>query len=111
MKKETVPIVVFYILYFVWIFTVVYLTTQTTILNYFSIGVVLFYFLFLREKGDFIWFAAAFMIPLAITAFSVEKGLPEFSPKLILFMPPWLPLAWGTTIIALRKFYTVVSEV
>lgn len=110
MKKETVPIILFYILYFVWIFTVVYLTTQTRLLTYFSLGVVLFYFAFLREKKDAVWFITSAFAPIIITIVSFENVRLNFNPELILYMPLWLPLAWGTTVVALRKFYLVVMN-
>ena len=57
MKRETL-IVIFYVLYFSWLFTVIYLSPETALLNVFTSGIVLFYFLFLRQEGDFVWFFA-----------------------------------------------------
>lgn len=109
MKKETIPIVVFYVLYFCWIFLITYLTPQVRILNYFTSGVSLFYFVFLREKGDLYWFLLGILVPLFITAVSFVNMSPVIDISLIYYMPIWLPLAWGTTVIALRKFFIIVN--
>jgi hypothetical protein len=109
MKKENI-IVIFYVLYFSWLFTVAFLTPSTNILNYFTSVVTLFYFLFLRGKGDFSWFWISALFPLFFAAFSLAHWQIKFEPTLLYYTPLWLPLAWGTTIVALRKFYTLISR-
>src|SRR3989344_1616555 len=104
MKKEGI-IVIFYILYFTWLFLITYLTNQTRTLEYISVGIVLFYFTFLRERGDFFWFWAGVLVPVIGAAVSLDKGGVDFDIQILTFMPIWLPLAWGTTIVALRKLY------
>lgn len=109
MKKQTL-LVIFYILYFAWLFTVTYLTKETMILNYFTSAVILFYLIFLREKNDVYLFILVSVVVLlgANSAFS-EWPLNIDIDKL-LNTPPWLPIAWGTTVLALRKLYIVVLE-
>jgi len=51
----------------------------------------------------------AFLIPIIITAFSFAGGKFDFNFRLITYMPVWLPLAWGTTVVALRKFFLVIN--
>ena|SRR3989344_3040895 len=109
MRTNTTPIIVFYILYFFWLFTVTYLTPEVTILNYFTIAVSIFYFLLLREKGDFFWFWLSALVPVLFAAISFVNWELKFDLDLVAFMPIWLPLAWGTTVVALRKFYIVIA--
>ena len=106
--KET-PVLIFYILYFIWLFTVTYLTPEIMIVNYFTGGVALFYFIFLREKEDVLWFLIASLIPIIVTATDITSWQLSFNFGLVAYMPLWLPLAWGTTVVALRKFYISVA--
>lgn len=110
MVKTTTPVIVFYILYFVWLFGITYLTPELNLLNYFSGGVVLFYFIFLREKGDMSWFLFSCLVPIVFTVFSLKHWQFKFDLDALKFMPIYLPLAWGTTVVALRKFYTVITS-
>lgn len=107
--KNTTPIIIFYIVYFLWLFTVTYLTPEVMFLNYFTGGVTILYFLLLREKGDLFWFSVSALIPMLMAAISWEKGSLKTDINLVYLMPMWLPLAWGTTVIALRKFYLVLA--
>lgn len=104
MKKENL-IVVFYILYFAWLFTITYLNPNINLNNYFTVFVALFYFLFLREKGDFIAFTIAALIPVLQTILGFSHWEIDYNPELLSYMPFWLPTAWGTTVVALRKLY------
>src|SRR3989344_5858155 len=57
MRKNINLLVIFYVIYFTWLFLVAYLWTNSQILTYFLLGIILIYFIFLREKYDFIIFA------------------------------------------------------
>jgi len=109
MKKETL-IVVFYILYFTWLFSVTYLTQDPNILNYFSIVVTIFYFALVRESGDFLWFLLGFAFSILLTVVVVKGFQVKFDTSGIFLIPIWLPISWGTTIVALRKFYLIVQK-
>jgi hypothetical protein len=109
MKKET-AILLFYVLYFIWLFTVTYLTFNTPILNLFTAFVSIFYLIFLREKGDFWWFFLAAAIPIIVSCFTITGWYINFSTDNLKYFPPWLSLAWATTIVALRKLYFVISK-
>lgn len=108
MKKET-SIIIFYVLYFSWLFTLTYLTTDTKILNLFTTGILFFYFTFLKEPGDIVWFAATFIGAVLGRISSVEQGRMVFDTEAITQIPIWLPAAWGTTIVALRKFFIMLN--
>lgn len=109
MKKETL-VVLFYFLYFVWLFSVTFLTGSTSILNYYLAFVSVFYFLFLREPGDFLWFWFGASVPIFTALFSFTGWQPSFNLENLYYLPIWLPLAWGTTIVALRKFFVIVTR-
>jgi len=108
LKKETL-IILFYILYFAWLFTVTYLSPNTVNINYFTLFVVFFYFVFLREEWDLIWFIVASSIAL-IGQNSLFSEIGEKNFDQISQIPFWLPLSWGTTVLALRKFFILVSN-
>jgi hypothetical protein len=108
LKKETL-IITFYVLYFGWLFTIAFLTQDPQLLNYFTGFVALFYFIFLREPGDNWWFTAGFIVAIIIGAASFVGFQFKFDFLLIKNMPLWLPVAWGTTFAALRKFYIIVT--
>jgi hypothetical protein len=97
MKKERL-IIIFYLLYFSWLFSITYLIVDTTVLAYYAIGALILYFIFLRERYDSILFSLVALIPLYL----LRADIPN--------IPLWIPIAWGTTAIALRKFYTLVSK-
>ncbi len=109
MKKENI-IISFYVVYFGWLFTVAFLTPSVTILNYFTATVAVLYFVLLREKGDIVWFWISALIPLLVAATSFGNWQFSFDFNLLYYTPLWLPLAWGTTIVALRKFFILVTK-
>ena len=108
MKRETL-IVIFYVLYFSWLFTVIYLSPETALLNVFTSVIVLFYFLFLRQEGDFVWFFATLVGAIFGRFISLENRRLSFDIQSINEFPIWLPLAWGTTVLALRKFFLILN--
>lgn len=108
--KKVNIIVIFYILYFSWLFTVAFLTPSINTLNYFTSFVAVFYFLLLRQEGDLFWFWASAAIPLILSLTSFSNWQFKFDLEMIKFVPLWLPLAWGTTVVALRKFYYLISR-
>lgn len=109
MKKDTL-VITFYILYFSWLFAVTYLTQDIKILNYYTILVVGFYFLFLRERGDFFWFCGGVVVSVILTITSYSNFQIKFDASVIPYIPIWLPMAWGTTLIALRKFVLLLER-
>jgi len=109
MKAET-KILLFYVLYFIWLFSVTYLTFNTQILNYFTFFVSAVYILFLREKGDIYWFVFAGFAPVVFSLFSLKGWVINFTTDNIQYFPPWLALAWATTIVSLRKLYFVINK-
>src|SRR3989344_4066904 len=109
MRKEKM-IVIFYILYFSWLLLISYFSPNADFLNYFSYGITIFYFLFLREKGDFIWFWAGVSVPLITASVSVIHWSTKIDFSAFRFIPIWLPLAWGITIVSLRKLYFIVTR-
>lgn len=97
-------VVIFYILYFTWLLMITYLTRNVLVLNYFSLAVTIFYFLLLREKNDFLLFLAAGSASIFLTFFAMNtRSLPVnfFDLNTV---PIWLPLAWGITVVSLKKF-------
>ncbi|MBU0570286.1 hypothetical protein KKB40_05960 [Patescibacteria group bacterium] len=108
LKKETL-ITVFYVLYFGWLFTIAFLTQDSQLLNYFTGFVALFYLVLLKQHGDFWWFLAGILASVIIGTLSFSGFAPKLDLSLIEYTPYWLPLAWGTTFVALRKFYTIVT--
>lgn len=110
LKKETL-IIVFYVLYFSWLFAVTFLTQDPGLLNYLTVFIAFFYLIFLRGKGDIIWFATGFAISLILMVFSLEGLHVETDFEILKHTPIWLPTAWGTTIVALRKFYVTLTSV
>jgi len=109
MKKDTL-VIIFYVLYFSWLFTVTYLTQDIKVLNYYTICVALFYFLFLREKGDILWFILGISFSVLLTITSYSSFQLKFDTSIIPYLPIWLPMAWGTTVIALRKFVLLLER-
>lgn len=109
MKKENI-IVIFYVIYFSWLFTVAFLTPSHEFLNYFTISITLIYFTFIKEKGDLLWYWLSALLPILITSTSFKNFQIYFDITIFQYMPLWLPLAWGITIVALRKFYILVTR-
>jgi hypothetical protein len=85
-------------MYFIWLFTVTFLTADQQLLDYFTIAIILIYIAFLREPYDALFFGLVSVIPLYLNREAVQ------------FTPLWIPIAWGTTAIALRKFYVLVTR-
>jgi hypothetical protein len=109
MKKENL-IIIFYILYFGWLMSIVYLARQPVILDYFTVTVALFYFAFLREEWDLFWFLLGSVLVIFTVMSSFYNGIFQINLNSFLDIPPWLPLSWGTTFVALRKFFIIISR-
>ena len=109
MKKENL-IVIFYVLYFAWLFTVTYLTPEPPILNYFTLGVAAFYFIFLRGENDLFWFLLGSSVAFAIVILGIGSGRFQLNFSAIKDTPIWLPIAWGTTFVTLRKLFVLVAR-
>lgn len=109
MKQKVNLIIIFYVLYFSWLFLVAYLWPNTTILAFFLLFIVGFYFIFLKGKFDLFLFA---FVVVASWLISRELALdPGFAN--IGFPPlgiPYWPVAWGITTLALRRFYLLLSD-
>lgn len=110
-KNKEKQIVVFYILYFSWLFTLTILTVDAKLQDYFAIAIVSFYFILLRENYDLLWFCLFALASIAKILLPLESAftLNYFYEK-IGEIHIWLPFSWGTTAVALRKFYTLVNE-
>ena len=107
MKRETY-LVSFYVLYFGWLTVVTFFSPATILLNYFTGAIIIFYFLFLKEKWDLIIFSASSLLSFLTPSMTLNDWK-TFSQLPIMEIPFWLPFAWGTTVIALRKLYTVIE--
>lgn len=111
LKLETqTALIIFYVLYFLWLALLVFLSADHMMLNYISYGAVILYFVFLYEKGDVFWFLGTIAIYFAFIIVRF-KGL-DFDPQFAeaFSIPYWLPLAWGTTTVALRKIYFIIAN-
>lgn len=109
MKKESL-IIIFYIVYFGWLLVVTFLNLNVDLLNIFTSFVALFYLIFLRQDEDLFWFILSACVPV-VFAITIIKGFSiKFEITQIQFLPLWLPIAWGTTIVALRKFFSIVTS-
>lgn len=103
--------VAFYILYFGWLFTLTTLTVEVKWQNYFAIVVVLFYFIFLRDIWDPLWFSLFALGSVLYRLFPLESEMSaEYFYEELGKMEVWLPLSWGTTAVALRKFFIIVNQ-
>ena len=109
MKTET-SIILFYVLYFGWLSVVTFLVPNTQLLIYFTSAITIFYFVLLREKWDVFWFllGVSFMVLAASTSF--HRGEFKFNFGVVTELHVWLYLAWGTTFVALRKFFLIVTR-
>ena len=109
-KKQT-AIIVFYTAYFLWLLIIAYVSPETDLVNLFTGIIVAFYFVYLKEVGDVQWFLATATM---VTIYLFYTGTLYFDDFLslnnLVYIPIWIPLAWGTTIVALRKFYLKMNK-
>jgi len=110
MKNRVNLIVVFYVLYFGWLSVVTFLSPDSQLLTYFTSAVTIFYFAALREKWDVFFFilGACLMVLAASTSF--HRGEFKFNFGVVTELHVWLYLAWGTTVVGLRKFFLIVMR-
>jgi len=109
MRKRLNLIVIFYVLYFTWLFTLIFLSSRPDILTIFLLCILAFYFLFLYEKYDFWFFSLVYIGSIAIGGYVAYD--PAFNS--IGFPPlgvPYWPFAWGITTLAMRKFYISINK-
>lgn len=105
--KKDKFLVIFYILYFSWLFTITILGSNSIYNNLFSLVVVLFYFIFLKENLDEIIFLLSLAFPFLLnTNFYHEFFSKPYEYSLL--TPFWLPVMWGTTVLALRKLLIIL---
>jgi hypothetical protein len=108
--KEERAVVVFYILYFGWLFTLTTLTVDVALQNYFALFVVIFYFIFLRDYWDPIIFTVVSILAVIFSVTDFGPAPFTINYESLKVMPIWHPLSWGTTAVALKKFYTIVNN-
>ncbi|MBN1169082.1 hypothetical protein JXA63_04290 [Candidatus Woesebacteria bacterium] len=110
-KNKEKQIVAFYIMYFGWLFTLTTLTVDVKLQNYFALAIVIFYFVFIRDFWDPLWFILFAFIGIS-NRLSATGSIFSFNFNLsrISEIPIWLPLSWGTTAVALKKFYKLVNQ-
>lgn len=109
-KKREVFIIFFYGMYFIWLLVVTYLTSDVAVLTYFTVAISVFHLIFLREVGDLSWFVIAAFIPVVFAIVRFEKSQLKFDLLSLKDFPYWLSLAWGTTTVALRKLYFLLTK-
>jgi hypothetical protein len=109
MRKD-VTITLFYGMYFTWLFIYTTLSPKEVYLNYFTLAIVVFYFIFLREKWDLVWFVATIALTLYLRPelYAQVQSTPNY--EALLYSPLWLPLGWATTVVALRKLFSAISS-
>lgn len=107
--KET-AIVLFYVMYFVWLFTLAFLSPDKVLLTNFVAGVLVFYFLFLRENKDIVVLSVTFILTIYIRILQMNDWALTFDFSGITSIPLWLPIAWSTTILAFRKLFRIVTK-
>lgn len=102
-------VIVFYTAFFIWLISLIFLTPDASFMTYFTGGIAIFYFVFLRSAGDLAWFllGASFIYAAAIVNIDGFSTNLDFSA--VYGVPIWLPVAWGTTVLALRRFYQIVN--
>jgi len=108
MKKQN-ALTVFYIVYFLWLFAVVFLTRAQEALGYFVVIVVVFYFVFLKDKWDILLFLATVALFYLSRVVSVSFDSLSYDVEAFRQAPFWIPLSWGVTALALKKFYTITT--
>jgi len=110
--SEQTKIIVFYVAYFTWLTLVTFLTSNEILLAYFVGGILAFYLVFLRERGDILLSvgAATAMILVNIGSFNLTNGGLSFEAYKLNEIPYYLPMAWGLTVMALRKFYFIANK-
>jgi hypothetical protein len=109
MKKQNL-VVTFYVLYFIWLLIAVYLSPEATYLNYYTVAIVLFYFVFIRKPGDIFWFIIGAGGFILTKLFFITNNQINYDLAVIVETPIWLPMAWGTTIVALKRFYSILRK-
>ena len=90
--------------------TLVTLTVDVTLQNYFSLTIAIFYFVFLREYWDPLIFSLFAIVLVLISTFSYNGSSFSLDVEELKQLPLWLPMAWGTTAVALRKFFILVNK-
>lgn len=109
MKTETF-IILFYVFYFGWLSVVTFLAPDAQLLTYFTAAITIFYFVALRERWDVFWFLLGASLMVLSAGTSYQRGEFKFNFGVVGELPVWLFLAWGTTVVALRKFFLIVTR-
>lgn len=91
-------IVIFYLLYFGLLFTILFLSPDQQAVDFYTIIIAIIYFIIFRERFDTFFFAGFSMIPLIMNSEAVQ------------YTPLWMPIAWGITAVTLRKFVLTMTR-
>lgn len=111
-KKKTdlqTKIIVFYTAFFIWLTTIIFLKPEESFISYFTGAMALFYFVFLREAGDIFWFILGVALIYLAAIVTIDGLNVTYNVDAVNVVPLWLPAAWGTTLVALRRFYNMVN--
>lgn len=108
--KNDQAVIVFYLSYVVWLFIVIFLSPDVFLLTLFTGAILLFYMLFLSDVMDIAWIIAGITIFIVVTIVKINGFEITFDNKMLAEIPVWVYLAWGTTVVALRRFFIIANK-
>lgn len=109
LRKVELKLIIFYSFYFGWLSAIIALSQDSRFLNYFVVGIAVFYFILLRQADDIIWFVIGAFIPIFMAILLSMNDL-RLDFQDIETMQIWFPVAWGTTIVTLRRLYFTITK-
>jgi len=109
--KKLKGLFLFTIAFFLWSFLVCLLWKQHVVLTLIMILIAIVYFRFFKSKDDYIYFVIAAIFGPTGEILGTKSGLWTYNCLTIFGITYWLPLAWGISIIAIKRLITSVTDI
>ena len=102
-------ILIFYPAYFLWLIIVIVLSPYPDILTVFLGILTVFYFYFLREKWDYLFFFSGILYAFLIMKVVLINWHINFVENTNSLFYPWL-ISWGISVLSFRKIFVILNR-
>jgi hypothetical protein len=100
----------FIVFFIIWLTTISFLWKYSFFLTLLLLAISILYFVFLKKANEYYYFIVAAITGPIGEAIVSKSGLWTYAGDTVLGIPYWLPLAWGITAVAIKRYLDSLSS-